>query len=76
MVAVDASVLFVQVVGIEPDQVRSDGDRPSTGLGPRPVRVLPRDDADLGLGSGDVLMTEPEYLTGPEAFSRGLRPVA
>jgi hypothetical protein len=26
MVAVDASVLFVQVAGIEPDQVRSDGD--------------------------------------------------
>ena len=34
---------------------------------PRPVRVLPRHDADLTLGGRDVLMTETEYFTGPAA---------
>src|SRR5271165_2872345 len=67
MAAVDAAVLLVQVVGIEPDQLRPDGDRPAAGLGPRPVRVLPRRDCDLLLGGRDVLMTEPEYLTSPAA---------
>ena len=67
MIAVDAAVFFVQVVGIEPDQVRPDGDRPAAGLGPRPVRVLPWHDADLALGGRDVLMTEPEHFAGPAA---------
>src|ERR1700757_153837 len=67
MAAVDAAVLLVQVVGIQPDQLRPDGDRPAAGLGPRPVRVLPRHDAYLALGGRDVLMTEAEYLAGPAA---------
>src|SRR6266700_4778446 len=67
IVAVDAAVLFMQVVGIEPDQLRGNGDRPAAGLGPRPVRVLPRRNGDLALGGGDVLMTEPEYFAGPAA---------
>ncbi len=38
---------------------------PATGLGPRPVRVLPRHDADLLLGGGDVLMPQAEYFACP-----------
>src|SRR5271157_6444017 len=67
MAAVDAAVLLVQVAGIQPDQLRPGGDRPAAGLGPRPVRVLPRHDADLLLRGGNVLMTEPEGLAGPAA---------
>src|SRR5712692_3373037 len=67
MVAVDAAVLLVQVVGTEPDQLRPDRDRPASGLGPGTVRVLPRHDADFPLGGGDVFMTEPEGLASPAA---------
>src|ERR1019366_10422381 len=38
-------------------------DRPGPGLGTCAVRVLPRHDADLLLGSGNVLMTEAEDFT-------------
>src|SRR6266571_5387918 len=67
VVTVDTAVLFVQVVAIEPDQVRPDGDRAGAGLGPRPVGVLPRHDTDLALGGSDVLMTQPERFAGPAA---------
>jgi hypothetical protein len=67
MVTVDAAVLLVQVIGIEPDQVRPDGDRPPAGLGPRPVRVLPRHDADLLLRGRDVLMTEAKHFASAAA---------
>src|SRR6266568_1642436 len=59
-ITVDPAVLLMQVVGIEPDQLRPGGDRPAAGLGSRPVRVLPWHDADLLLGRGDVLMTEAQ----------------
>src|ERR1700745_3043460 len=60
MAAVGAAVLLVQGVGIQPDQLRPDGDRPAAGLSPRPVRVLPRHDADLLLRGGDVLVAEAQ----------------
>jgi len=76
MAAVDAAVLLVQVVGIEPDQLRPDRDRAAAGLGPCAVRVLPRRDGDLLLGRGDVLMPQAQGLAGPAAFSTGPQPVA
>ncbi len=66
-VAGDAAVLLVQVVGIQADQFRAAGNRSAAGLGPRPVRVLPRHDADLALGGRDVLMPEPQDLADPAA---------
>src|SRR6266702_4369120 len=60
MASLAAAVLLVQVAGIQPDQLRPDGDRPAAGLGPRPVRVLPRHDADLLLRGGDVLVAEAQ----------------
>src|SRR5260370_36204022 len=67
VIAVDTAVLFVQVVGIEPDQLRPDGDCPAAGLSPRPVGVLPRHNADLALGGGDVLMPQAEHFASPAA---------
>jgi hypothetical protein len=57
----------VQVVGIEPDQLRPNGHRPATGLGPRAVGVFRRDNADLALGGGDVLVPEPKGFADPAA---------
>jgi hypothetical protein len=69
VVAFDPAVLFVQVVGIEADQLRTDGDRPSAGLGPGPVRVVPRHNADLGLGGGDVLMAQARASSARQPLS-------
>jgi integrase len=55
----------MQVVGVEPDQLRPDRDGPPAGLGPGAVGVVPGNDGDLALGSGDVFVTEPEGLTSP-----------
>ena len=65
IVTIDPAVLLMQVVGIEPDHLRPDRDRPAAGLGPRPVRVLPWHDADLLLGGPDVLMPEARVLRLP-----------
>ena len=58
IVTIGAAVLFMQVVGIKPDQVAAGGNRPAAGLGAGAVRVLPGNDADLPLGRGDVLMPQ------------------
>jgi hypothetical protein len=62
IVTVRAALLAVQVIGIKPDQLPADGDRPAAGLGAGAVRVLPRHDADLPLGCGDVLMPQAEHF--------------
>jgi hypothetical protein len=57
----------VQVIPIQPHDLRADRHDPATGLRPRPVVVDPRHDRQLPLRRGDVLMPQPQRLTDPDA---------
>ena len=66
VVAVEVAVLFVQVVGIKPDQLCRHRDHPrACRLGAGTVCVEAREHGDLAFGGGDVRVPEPERLPDP-----------
>nr|WP_242002305.1 hypothetical protein [Kribbella steppae] len=68
IVGIEVAVLAVQVIGVEPDQLGADRDRPRHArLRASAVVVGPRDDGHLPFGGGDVGVPQAQRLADPDA---------